>query len=84
MKKVDILLRLESLLNLKLSDKTTITNTDIQAEILVKNKISVEYVKEVIFEDIVEMHTARGAARMIYSQKLPEFVVDESFFNLRY
>lgn len=58
--------------------------TDIQAEILVKNKISVEYVKQVIFEDIVEMHTARGAARMIYSRKLPEFVVDESFFNLRY
>ena len=45
--KVDILLRLESLLNLKLSDKTTITDTDIQAEIDDIEKKTGDYLIEV-------------------------------------
>ena len=47
LKKVDILLRLESLLKLKLSDKTTITNTDIQAEIDDIEKKTGDYLIEV-------------------------------------
>lgn len=57
--------------------------TDIQAEVLIKNKIPLSSVQSICFEAETDMVSAKGAATMIYSEALPEFFVDESMFKIR-
>ena len=54
--------------------------TDSQAEVLVKEKISVDFIKSICFENAKDEASARAAFRTL---KLPvnKFTVDENIFN---